>query len=49
MKLGHTKFPIEKIPALAKACEADERQFLITAMMEYLPALWSTLLRLFPA
>lgn len=49
MKTGETRVPIDRIPALAAACGADERQFLVTALMEYHPELWRTLLRLFPA
>lgn len=37
MKLGQTKVPIDRIPALARACGVDEKQFGRTALREYLP------------
>lgn len=37
MKLGQTKIPIEKVPALARSCGVDEKQFVRSALQEYMP------------
>lgn len=42
-KTGETKVPIDRIPALAAACGADPKEFLVIAMEEYYPAAWSVL------
>lgn len=44
MKAGDTKVPIERIPALAKACGADARRFLWIALEEYHPEIWEVIL-----
>lgn len=43
MKRGETKVPIERIPALAEACDCDPQQFLRVAMNEYYPEAWGVL------
>ncbi len=43
MKLGQTKVPIEKVPALAKVCGVDEAYFMRLAMQEYLPETWKAI------
>ena len=43
MKNGETKVPIDRIPALAKACDADPKDFLRVAMTEYHPEMWDVL------
>ena len=43
MKLGETKAPIERIPALAEARGADAQDFLRIAMLEYRPEMWGVL------
>lgn len=43
MKQGLTKVPIERIPALAKACGVDPARFLAIAMQEYMPETWQVL------
>ena len=43
MKKGDTKVPVERIPALARACGADPACFLEIAMEEYHPEMWQTL------
>ena len=47
MKHGETRIPLEKIPALAKACDVDEQLFMRTALLEYQPAAYSALMRTF--
>ena len=49
MKTGESGVPIDRIPDIARVCGVDERQFLVTALMEYHPRLWDTLQRLYPA
>jgi hypothetical protein len=48
MKLGQTKVPIERIPALARACRTDAREFIDIAMREYSPKTWEVLESYFP-
>ncbi|SDL94310.1 helix-turn-helix domain-containing protein [Aliiruegeria lutimaris] len=43
MKTGETKVPIERIPALAEACDVDPIDFARIAMLEYHPEIWGTL------
>ena len=43
MKTGVTKVPVDKVPALARACGVDERQFLRLAMNEYMPETWAVI------
>lgn len=43
MKQGITKIPIEKIPALAKACGVEPQHFLRLAMQEYMPDTWAVI------
>ncbi len=43
MKKGQCKVPIARIPALARACGADEWVFLETALKEYHPEVWGTI------
>jgi transcriptional regulator with XRE-family HTH domain len=43
MKLGTCKVPIERIPALAKACGVSSLPFVKTALQEYHPELIETL------
>lgn len=43
MKQGRTRVPIERIPALARACRTDPRVFIEIAMREYHPEMWSVL------
>ncbi|SDL66890.1 hypothetical protein [Aliiruegeria lutimaris] len=43
MKTGETKLPIERIPALAEACDADPIDFARIAVLEYDPEIWGTL------
>ncbi|SDK82986.1 helix-turn-helix domain-containing protein [Aliiruegeria lutimaris] len=43
MKSGETKVPIERIPALAEACDADPVDFARIALLEYYPEIWGTL------
>lgn len=45
MKQGLTKVPIDKVPALAKACGIDESMLLQVAMIEYMPATWAVIQR----
>lgn len=47
MKKGDTKIPIERIPALAKACHVDPVHLLRLAMEEYHPEIWSVLVDAF--
>jgi len=47
MKHGDTRIPLEKIPALARACGVDEQLFMRTALLEYHPAAYGTLMRTF--
>lgn len=43
MKTGETKVPIDRIPALAEACDVDPHAFLRIAMQEYHPEIWGVL------
>ncbi len=43
MKKGDTKVPIERIPALAKVCGVDAKDFLRAAFKEYHPGIWEIL------
>ena len=43
MKNGEMKVPIERIPALAAACDVDPLPLLSCAMEEYAPAAWRVL------
>ncbi|MGR3630774.1 MAG: hypothetical protein ACU0A8_01450 [Limimaricola soesokkakensis] len=43
MKPGETKVPLNRIPALAKACGVDAATFIRIAMTEYHPELWRLL------
>jgi len=43
MKTGHTKVPIDRIPALADALGVPAFAFLRTAMLEYQPEVWDSL------
>lgn len=45
MKQGITKVPLDKVPALAKACGVDPAHFLQIAMMEYQPAVWEVIIK----
>ncbi|MBV0912505.1 helix-turn-helix domain-containing protein [Anianabacter salinae] len=45
MKQGHSKIPIERIPALALALEVSAEQFLEIAMKEYHPETWEVIQR----
>lgn len=47
MRLGQTKVPIDKIPALSKATGVDPANFLRLAMREYNPAVWDCLEEIF--
>jgi len=47
MKKGDTKIPIERIPALAKACLVDPIHLLKLAMEEYHPEIWDVLVKAF--
>jgi len=40
MKNAETRVPIERIPALARACGVDPVPFLRTALQEYQPEMW---------
>lgn len=43
MKQGLTKVPLDKVPALAKACRVDPVNFLRIAMNEYSPDVWAVI------
>lgn len=43
MKKGITKIPIDKAPALARACGVDEKMFLRHIMYEYMPETWKVI------
>lgn len=43
LKLGQTKVPLDRIPALAHACDVDPAEFLEIAMQEYHPEIWNVL------
>lgn len=43
MKLGQTKVPLEKVPALATALGVDPVHFLRIAMTEYAPENWKVI------
>lgn len=43
MKKGITKVPVDRIPALAKACGVDAAVFLRIAMNEYNPQTWAVI------
>lgn len=47
MKNGETRIPLEKISALAAACDVDEQTFMRTALLEYQPGAYSALMRAF--
>lgn len=44
MKLGRTKIPFNRIPALARACDVDALYFIRLALEEYHPELFKVLL-----
>ena len=43
MKKGDMKVPIDRIPALARACGVDPLPLLSCAMHEYMPAEWAVI------
>ena len=43
MKKGITKIPIDKAPALARACGVDEKMFLRHVINEYMPETWKVI------
>jgi len=43
LKKGEMKIPLDRIPALAKACHIDQIYLLRLAMEEYHPAIWEVL------
>lgn len=43
IKQGHTKLPIERVPALAKALDVDERFLMNLVLAEYHPALYEVI------
>lgn len=43
MKTGVTKVPIDKVPALARACGVDAKHFLRLALNEYMPDTWEVI------
>lgn len=43
MKKGITKIPIDKAPAIARACGVDEKLFLRSVMYEYMPETWKVI------
>lgn len=43
MKTGETKIPLDRIPALARACLVDPVYFLRLALEEYQPEIWQVL------
>lgn len=43
MKLGQTKIPIDKVPALARACGVDPSAFMRIVLREYLPETWAVI------
>ena len=47
MKLGQTKVPLEKVPALAKALGVDPVHFLRIVMTEYAPENWRVITETF--
>jgi transcriptional regulator with XRE-family HTH domain len=47
MKNGTCKVPVDRIPALAKACGVDPAVFLSIAMEEYEPEAWAVLQGIF--
>jgi len=46
MKLGEARVPINRIPALARACNVDAGAFLRMALVEYHPEVWEVLTRM---
>ena len=49
IRKGHTKVPLTRIPALARALDLDERALFERAVQEYQPKLWSVLDALYGA
>jgi hypothetical protein len=47
VKSGSIRFPVNKIPALAKALELDTGELLTVALSEADPALWETIKEVF--
>jgi transcriptional regulator with XRE-family HTH domain len=45
LKSGEARVPLDRIPALAKVLEMDERQFLMTALEDYHPVVHAALLK----
>ena len=43
MKNGNTKIPVDRVPALARACGTDPKVMLRIVMQEYHPTLWEVL------
>lgn len=43
MKKGITKIPIDRVPALARACGTDPKVMLRIVMQEYHPNVWGVL------
>lgn len=43
MKKGITKIPIERVPALARACGTDPKVMLRIVIQEYNPTVWEIL------
>lgn len=43
MKTAITKIPIDRVPALARACGSDPKIMLRIVMKEYHPAVWEVL------
>jgi DNA-binding transcriptional regulator YdaS (Cro superfamily) len=43
MKKGITKIPVDRAPALARACGVDEKMFLRHVMYEYMPETWKVI------
>lgn len=43
IRIGQTKLPMARIPALARSLGLDERALLEAALQEYQPELWSVL------
>lgn len=44
---GHTRLPLDRAPALARACGKDPVHLLRTALAEYHPAVWRVLVDAF--
>ncbi len=43
MKTGITKIPVDRVPALARACGTDPKVMLRIVMLEYHPNVWEVL------